>query len=81
MIKMPIYKFKCSKCKNEFEDLVTHRGDKTPCPDCGSKKVERMVSIPAPHVSKGSTSNLSCADGACDVPTGYGCTDGTCPLM
>ncbi len=73
---MPIYEFQCKKCGKDFEDLVARRGDKSPCPKCGSKKVERKVSVPAPHVSKGASGFPSCADGTCGLPPP--CADGTC---
>ncbi|MHB9053222.1 MAG: FmdB family zinc ribbon protein [Thermoleophilia bacterium] len=44
---MPIYEFCCNKCKARFEELV--RSGETGsagvvCPECGSKKVKRMLS-------------------------------------
>lgn len=76
---MPIYNFKCIKCNTEFEELVTNRGDKAPCPGCGSMKVEKMISTPAPHVSKGSNTSLPCADGSCNIQPSCGCSGGYCP--
>ncbi|HDS30379.1 MAG TPA: zinc ribbon domain-containing protein [Firmicutes bacterium] len=64
---MPIYEFKCPKCGTEFEDLVANRGDSAPCPSCGCKKVERRISVPAPHQSKGSANIPSCSDGTCHL--------------
>jgi len=72
---MPIYEFEYRKCGKKFEDLVPHRGDISPCPKCGSKRVDRLVSVTAPHVSKGESSMPSCADGTCNLPP---CGDGTC---
>ncbi len=40
---MPIYEFLCNKCDNEFEELV-FSSTKVECPECGSKKVKRLVS-------------------------------------
>ncbi|MCX6644743.1 MAG: zinc ribbon domain-containing protein [bacterium] len=76
---MPIYNFKCNKCSHEFEELVAHRGDVSPCPKCMSKKVEKMISTPAPHVSKSSTASLPCADASCDYQPSCGCSSGSCP--
>ena len=41
---MPIYEYKCSRCGHEFEELVFSRDETPPCPDCGSKDVERLMS-------------------------------------
>lgn len=46
---MPIYEYVCPTCVEEFEVLV--RGNEQPaCPTCGSKKIERQLSVPAAHV-------------------------------
>ena len=42
---MPIYEFTCPKCKAEFEDLVRGPKDKVACPECGSKRVTRKMSV------------------------------------
>lgn len=44
---MPIYEYRCSSCRHEFELLV--RSD-TPlsCPQCGAPEPERLLSRVAP---------------------------------
>lgn len=43
---MPIFDFHCRECNCEFESLV--RGSASPvCPECGSAKVEKLLSLPA----------------------------------
>lgn len=45
---MPIYDFRCSACEADFELLVL--GSTLPaCPECGSTKVDKLVSLPAPR--------------------------------
>jgi len=45
---MPIYDYICSECDKIFEALV--RGSAPPpCPECGSTKVQKLVSKPAPQ--------------------------------
>jgi putative FmdB family regulatory protein len=41
---MPIYEYRCSKCKEEFEALVFGSREKVACPQCKGDKVERLMS-------------------------------------
>ena len=43
---MPIYEYKCSKCKRSFSVLQkTGTSEKdTVCPDCGSNTVKKLLS-------------------------------------
>ncbi|OGP75525.1 MAG: hypothetical protein A2V86_07510 [Deltaproteobacteria bacterium RBG_16_49_23] len=41
---MPIYEYRCSHCKHEFEKLVFNSSEKIICPECKGKKVSRMMS-------------------------------------
>jgi len=76
---MPIYKFKCRKCDNEYEDLVPNRGDIAPCTKCGSDKVEKMITAPAKHMVKGSPDGPACGDSSCEIRNTCGCMSGHCP--
>ncbi len=46
---MPIYEFSCKNCKKKYDELVkydeTGKYPGVQCPDCGSKKKERLVSM------------------------------------
>lgn len=42
---MPIYEYICKGCENEFEELVFKQDEKIDCPECGSAKVERAMSV------------------------------------
>jgi putative FmdB family regulatory protein len=67
---MPIYEFHCPKCGHDFETLVLKAGEKVDCPECGGKKVERLMSGFA-HKSEGGpmvSSNSGCGT----------CSGGTC---
>lgn len=45
---MPIFDFHCSECDKTFELLV--RSSTLPtCPACGSPRLEKQVSLPAPQ--------------------------------
>ncbi len=42
---MPIYEYKCESCETCFERLVFAGDDeKVDCPDCGSRKVAKLMS-------------------------------------
>ncbi|MGQ9776239.1 MAG: FmdB family zinc ribbon protein [Thermodesulfobacteriota bacterium] len=60
---MPIYEFHCDECNHEFEKLVFHSSEKIFCPQCHSKKVNRILSTFA--FSSGgkfkSTASFSCS--------------------
>jgi len=46
---MPIYEFHCDACDKDFDHRTTmeSRDTKVACPDCGSKKTGRKLSIVA----------------------------------
>jgi putative FmdB family regulatory protein len=54
---MPVYEFECKKCKAEYSELSPYDpSGKYPdveCPKCGSKKKEKLVSLPATVYSQG----------------------------
>ncbi len=56
---MPIYEYQCEKCNNCFELLVFRSDDKTiVCPECGDKRVKRLLSSTC---FLGSTGTDSCS--------------------
>jgi putative FmdB family regulatory protein len=63
---MPLYEYSCTRCQKEFEFLV--RGsEKAVCPECGSRALERLLSVPAAHTGSHSASLPICqtADSPC----------------
>src|SRR4051794_19272511 len=47
---MPIYEYTCQACNKKFDHLArtmtsTDGQDKVPCPECGSKKTDRAMSV------------------------------------
>lgn len=43
---MPIYEFHCGGCEKDSEILVSSSDwSKTTCPHCGSKKLEKLLSV------------------------------------
>ena len=42
---MPIYEYKCQKCKHEFEKLVLTNNDQhIECPECKSNRADKLLS-------------------------------------
>jgi putative FmdB family regulatory protein len=73
---MPIYEYICKKCKNQFEELVFNRSEEVPCPQCGSKRVERALSVFS-HSSGGSfRSSAGSECGGCSSSSCSGCSHG-----
>ena len=67
---MPMYEYRCAKCDERFEELVSVSADDSDahCPECGSKRVERLLSAFAVGASS--------AGAACGVGGGGGCGGG-----
>lgn len=67
---MPIYEYKCNKCKEDFE-LLIYSGEEPVCPKCGSKDLTRKISkvsfksSSAEESSSGGSSCSSCSSGSC----------------
>lgn len=67
---MPIYEYHCDGCGKDFEVLVFNSSEKIQCPDCGSKKVKRLLSgfsakSDGKVVTAGGDSCSSCSSGNC----------------
>ena len=69
---MPIYEYTCQSCQKKFDHL--HRSmsttEKVKCPECGSTKTERALSVfavgaEAPKASKSSAPHMC---GRCGGP-------------
>jgi len=63
---MPIYEYRCQKCGHLFQKLqsVSAGAKAVACPACGTKRVERQLSVFASTSPSGSTgSSSSCAPG------------------
>ncbi|NDV18854.1 zinc ribbon domain-containing protein [Pseudodesulfovibrio sp. JC047] len=42
---MPIYEYTCQDCGTNFEELVFSQDAAVPCPNCGSEKTEKQLSV------------------------------------
>ncbi len=45
---MPLYSYHCKECDKDIE-LLARFGSTPACPTCGSQKLERLMSRPAPQ--------------------------------
>ncbi len=65
---MPLYEFTCSNCHQNVELLVRSGQEDLECPECGSRKLEKQLSVAAaPAVS-----------GTMKLPVSSAATDATC---
>jgi putative regulatory protein, FmdB family len=69
---IPIYEFRCKKCKNVFEGLIFSPAEekKLYCPECGAKNSQKIMSVFAGEKSNCSTYSSttcspSCSSGYC----------------
>ena len=77
---MPIYEYHCNECNNNFEYLVFGKQNPEECPECSSKKINRLISA-CTFKSKGEggeTVKSSAADSSCSGCTATSCS--TCGL-
>jgi putative FmdB family regulatory protein len=72
---MPIYEFRCKKCKNIFESLIFSAAEEKglSCPKCGAKKAEKVMSVSAKRKSKGSSDSTGSSCSASSCPPGCSC--------
>ena len=69
---MPTYEYKCQKCKiiMEVRHSISETMDslKLKCENCGSRKLQKLISTPFVMTSdKRSSSDGSCATGTCPL--------------
>ena len=77
---MPIYEYKCQSCGQVSEFLV-HGGSESEdhkCPDCGSRSLERVLSVPSLLKTSSNSPGTTCCGRTerCDKPpcsSGEGC--------
>src|SRR3954471_469863 len=72
---MPIYEFVCMSCESHFEELMRLDDGDPDCPDCGSGKTRRQLSVFATHgtveqPSFGGSSGGGCCGGGCGSASG-----------
>lgn len=70
---MPIYEYKCKKCGKTSEFFLRSRqeAEKNTCSHCGSRELEKVLSIPAAvRVGGVNSGGLTCCgrEERCDAP-------------
>ena len=74
---MPMYEFLCGNCEKDFETIVSSAQavDLVECPECGSRKVHKKLSVFAKS-SSGAAASASTFGGG--FPAGGGGCGGMC---
>ncbi len=70
---MPIYEYTCSSCRGKFEQLVRSMkaaDEKVKCPQCGSEKTARSLSVFAVSSTAGNGGSNVPTCGRCGGPPG-----------
>ena len=67
---MPIFEYKCKKCHTQFEKLVKSGDSKVLCTECGSEKVEKLLSAFSAKVNDTGKNSCSISDCASCCPSG-----------
>jgi putative FmdB family regulatory protein len=65
---MPLYEYHCRSCSSDFE-LLVRASEEPHCPECDSKKLEKLLSVPAAHTA-----------GSRDLPVCHPTPSGGCGL-
>jgi putative FmdB family regulatory protein len=73
---MPLFEFFCEDCNREFELLVALK-ERPTCPQCGSKKLEKLMSAAAGRVPGARSLPIA---GDCPPPSAGPCSPGCCRL-
>lgn len=62
---MPIYEYDCKSCNTHVEVFLHNANQSPECPECGSTKLEKTLSVISAPVIAGQSSNLSANTGNC----------------
>ena len=62
---MPIFEYRCRECGNDFEAIVKSSTTPMVCKSCGSKKVEKQLSVFAVAGGGSMTAKAAAEPGPC----------------
>jgi putative FmdB family regulatory protein len=66
---MPLYEYHCQSCKRDVELLLQKHDDSPICPECGSRKMTKLLSaIGAPVLGNGASQRTDSDAGTCGRP-------------
>ncbi|MBL7184550.1 MAG: zinc ribbon domain-containing protein [Anaerolineae bacterium] len=67
---MPIYEYRCENCGEQVEVLVRSESTPLTCPNCGSLRLEKLLSIPYVMSGERRPAGLTCCgrDERCEAP-------------
>ena len=73
---MPIYEYKCERCEEAFEFLQRGK-EKARCPECGSRKLTKLLSV---FASLPTTNSMPKCEGSTPTCGPDKCRSGGCGL-
>lgn len=73
---MPLFEYACSSCEAEFE-LLVRSSEKPKCPECGTVKLDKLISAAKGRVASGSALPIA---GACPPSDAPPCNPNCCRL-
>lgn len=62
---MPMFEYRCPDCQKDFEEFrpLADRDNLIPCPNCGSRRPTRKLSLFAATGDSANLSSSSCSSG------------------
>src|SRR5438093_2442301 len=77
---MPIYEYRCTECREEFETYVAGHATAVACRACASPNVTRKLSVFGLRAAGSFTPSSTMSTGGC-CGGGCGCTDPSLPPL
>ncbi len=73
---MPLYEYRCEKCRKKFEVLIFNISEKVKCKYCGSKSIKKLLSTfgISGGVKDKSSNSPSTSSSGCSASSCSGCT-------
>jgi putative FmdB family regulatory protein len=67
---MPLYEYRCENCGERVEVLVRSKSISPTCPNCGSPRLEKLLSVPYVMSGERRPAGLTCCgrDERCEAP-------------
>ncbi|MEK7667723.1 MAG: zinc ribbon domain-containing protein [Gemmatimonadota bacterium] len=74
--KVPIFEYRCAECSRVFERLVRSAAEGVACPDCASRRVEKLLSAAStPRSRAGAPTPFGNGGDGCCAGGGCGCSN------